>query len=393
MVEFYQLLKRLYVGAKTRSGSTRRRTLGPLLRYLENEAASVSEAPSLPLSERVHLWRHGFLSRETNIYDFDRYGQSQYLSDLQHERAAVINEPLSAALDNKLLFYWLMAPYDDHRQSVYGLIRDGAFHDVESSAPVGVERLAATNEAVVQSDGDGSTLHDAATWIRERLRGGEKLVLKPINGAMGRGVSVLEGDGGDVLVDGNETSSAALEERLSTADDVLVCEFVEQEAYADRVFPDATNSIRVLTMWDYDANRPFVPVAIHRFGSEHSAPTDNWSGGGFATSVDLDSGRLSSALQYRHDGTLVTRDRHPATETSFENVRIPGWQSIRSELLEMARDYSYLPYVGWDVVVTDNGEFSVIEANNCTGVKMLQAFEPLLSDPRVEQFYRHHGVL
>jgi D-alanine-D-alanine ligase-like ATP-grasp enzyme len=62
-------------------------------------------------------------------------------------------------------------------------------------------------------------------------------------------------------------------------------------------------------------------------------------------------------------------------------------------LLEITDNLSYIPYAGWDVIVTDNeGSFKLIEANSHSGVKSLQVHEPLLVDNRVREFYETYGV-
>lgn len=59
----------------------------------------------------------------------------------------------------------------------------------------------------------------------------------------------------------------------------------------------------------------------------------------------------------------------------------------------LAGRFPQLPYVGWDIVVTDPGEFTVIEGNTCSGVRVFQVHRPLLDDPRVRRFYEHHDVI
>lgn len=71
---------------------------------------------------------------------------------------------------------------------------------------------------------------------------------------------------------------------------------------------------------------------------------------------------------------------------------MPRWQRVRTELLALARRASFLPYVGWDVVVTDSA-FTILEGNKYSDVDLLQVHEPLLRDPRVRAFYERHGIV
>jgi len=60
-------------------------------------------------------------------------------------------------------------------------------------------------------------------------------------------------------------------------------------------------------------------------------------------------------------------------------------------ILDVCKRMEYVPYIGWDVVVTPDG-FTVTEGNGCPDVGH-QSFSPLLSEPRVSAFYdRFHAL-
>lgn len=52
----------------------------------------------------------------------------------------------------------------------------------------------------------------------------------------------------------------------------------------------------------------------------------------------------------------------------------------------------FLPYVGWDIIVTDDG-YRVLEGKAFSDVNVLQIHTPLLRDPRVHSFYKAHGIV
>jgi hypothetical protein len=57
----------------------------------------------------------------------------------------------------------------------------------------------------------------------------------------------------------------------------------------------------------------------------------------------------------------------------------------------MAQSVPYIPYIGWDVVITETG-FRVIEGNANSDVDLLQVHKPLLVDPKIREFYRSYGM-
>lgn len=56
------------------------------------------------------------------------------------------------------------------------------------------------------------------------------------------------------------------------------------------------------------------------------------------------------------------------------------------------REVAVSAYVGWDIIVTDDG-YKIIEGNNYSDVNLLQIHRPLLADPRVRRFYLYHGII
>ena len=149
--------------------------------------------------------------------------------------------------------------------------------------------------------------------------------------------------------------------------------------------------MRVLTMWDIERDEPFIVYAAHRFGRPASSPTDNYSRGGVISLVDLETGVLGPAYSDHGRREPVWYRDHPDTGARIEGLELPEWDGFVNGLLELCREMSYIPYVGWDIVLTEGG-ITVVEGNNYPDVTF-QFFFPLLEDERIRRFYEHHGVL
>lgn len=363
-----------------------RRTLTEYRRFVEKEVLTWEKAwLSMPLSRRLWLWRHGFLSQANVLYDVNEDNYRQYFSDFQRERVYWINDEQREALNNKLFFHWMMEPFAEQRVATYGVLKRGRFHDLRSLEP-------ADGSAGVATDDLADTV-DAATWITERLHEEGALMLKPWRGSGGMGVARCSYDDGIYQIDGEEYAQSDFESTIGALDGHLVSEVVEQADYADELFSDAANTLRVLTMYDDETDEPFVAAAAHRIGTQQSAPVDNFTNGGLATGIDRETGRLTAGFQFPFSGSLDWHETHPDTGIQITNTQIPGWATIREQLLAMAATFSHTPYIGWDLVVTGEGTFTVIEGNNAPNIRFFQVHGPLLNDPRVRQFYEHHGIV
>ena len=380
----------------------RRGGLGPLLRavtrsYLpapadrwaslvQQEVRTRSLFP-MPMRERLWLYRRGFLSQARALYEFGRHDPRQYLSDYaRYVRTPRINGRWAVALDNKLVFHWMMQPFDDYRPDLYGLIESGTVH---RSLPLQVtsvdESSACSNASTVGTD--------PGRWVLDRLRDEGALVIKPVTGGGGENVLVCDHREGEYRVNDEPRTADEFRSLIRDLDGYLVFEFVEPAGYATELFPDTANTIRILTLFPEDASEPFIAASVHRIGTTRSEGLDNWSRGGLSADIDRDTGRLSRGVQYPYSGQLEWCTTHPDTGSRIEGTQVPGWTDITDRLLEIASEYPYLPYVGWDLIVTDPGEFTIIEANSYTDIDLLQVHTPLLEDPRARRFYATQRVI
>jgi hypothetical protein len=221
--------------------------------------------------------------------------------------------------------------------------------------------------------------------------GGAGVIVKPALGSRGRGVTSLRVVSSSVEINGRRSSVESATDLLGGLDGHIIVDRIEQADYAASIFPGAANTLRFITMQDPDDDhRPFIPVAVHRFGVRNTMPTDNWSRGGLDSKVDLASGRLGKAGRHPRfaAGDL---DRHPETGARIEGVRIPGWPEVQAMILRLAETFSFLTLVGWDVIVTNDGPV-VVEGNHAPD-REIQKWHPFLADSRIRRYFEHRGVI
>lgn len=350
--------------------------------HLFEEERKLRRTFDMPTRTRLWLYFHGFTSRALMLYNLQENGTDAYLSDFDRFiKSPEINADWSVFLDNKLLFYHLLNEHEDHRVTIYGVLRYGRVHPIDKSA-------------------EPST--SPGRWIRQTLDEEGSLVVKPVTGGGGKNVRLCRVTDDGYQINGTVHTASEFEGLMSDLDEYLVSEFIEQTDYARELYPATSNTIRVVTMVCPETGDVFIAQAIQRMGAAGTGPVDNFSDGGLSASIDTRTGTLGTAAQYPHpDRTmgiqlddLEWQNTHPDSGAEITGVEIPAWDTIRDQLLEIADDLSYLPYVGWDIIVTDDeGSFKLIEANSHPGVKSLQVHGPLLTDERVRNFYETYGVI
>lgn len=308
------------------------------------------------------------------LYGSDKPWREGYLSDGAQFRTVNISGRNVVLTSNRLAFHELMTGITDRLPQLHGHAYLGSF------TPTG--------------GGRALPLADA---IRELLRRQRRLIAKPLFGSSGgRGVLRLEQDGvtGRILCNGQPLEDASILETRQLMGNHVVTAFVEQAEYARRIYPEASNTLRVQTMIDPETGEAFCALALHRFGTERTRPIDAWLKGGLVAPVDLETGRLgTSVLHPGDDDHAVRTDVHPDTGIPVQGVVIPAWATLLREMLVVANAIGdRLPYLAWDTLVTDDG-FAILEGNTYPAFRMMQLWGPVLDQPRIRRFFTHHGVV
>lgn len=330
---------------------------------------------NLPLAtlvrSRLKIARTGFRPSSYALYELNTHDPSDYLPDTHYFDSTHINGDLATRLlQDKFLFSLSLGRYLPIPR-VLTLLDLGQVQPIAPEAPV----------------------QDFETLL-EQIEAYGGVFFKPNTGRKGQGVFEVRVSGKTILLDSRPISRSELEQTLVQLNDYLVSARVEQADYAAEIFPNAVNSLRLVTMQDAEHGlSPFIAVATHRFGGLGTGPTDNVARGGLHAEVDLTTGELGLAMRPPEGAfePLIWHDRHPETDMPIKGVRIPHWEAIKGQLLETVQRFPFLKHVGWDVVVSNEG-FWVLEGNSAPA-SAPQMFHPYLKDPRIKQFYMHCGVL
>lgn len=331
----------------------------------------LASLPGLPWRQSLRAWKNGFARKHFKMFGLHEAGSTKdFISDLQSLGTTQINRRHTEFISNKLASYTLLRQLDIPCPEVFGTIRNGELQ------PFGTQEFLPLKDSL-------------STGLLPK-----RLVLKQNWGCHGYGLLVLENGPDTLVLNGESLSPPDLARVLDGLDDYLAVAFVQQAPYARNIFPGAANTMRLLTAWDQEAHAPLLVRAVHRIGVEKTSPVDNFGGGkgGLSACIDQETGTLGPAAKVMDTYSVTWHDAHPETGSPIKGVTIPGWGGIRDAILDHARTLSFLPYLAWDVLVTETG-FSVLEINSNSGLNVLQVHGPLLTDDRVRRFYRGHGVV
>ena len=305
----------------------------------------------------------GYMVDQVALYDFKHNDKSQYLSEFDWYKSRTINDPYSHMLNNKVVFAEMIKGFCPTPE-LFAVKKDG--------------RIAGMNGREIFSHAD----------LIQLLKEEGSFVVKPVNIGKGLGVHIVKYNGGEILDNGKSVSNDELIETLKKSKSWLICAFAKQAEYLDEIYPGSANTIRMITLRSAETKEFELCFAVQRIGASWTGAVDNGSRGGLIASVNVDTGKMSEARTL-HD--LEVYEKHPDTDAPIKGVVIPGWESIKSGVLEASSHFPYLDIIAWDILPTKDG-FTVIEANTSSGVNIIQLWGPQRYG-RLGQFYREHGII
>ncbi len=315
----------------------------------------------ISFSERVKYYRLGFTSEDYHCFNLKANDYRDYISYRERWRLEDINGRFSYFLGEKLLFERLFGHY------------------------VNVPHIDCWVKAGTCIEMDAGKRIDILPVLEQK----GKLIVKPTRSwGGGTGLHSLAYEGQQYSIDGKPCSADQLRTAVCSWEEAIVVDFVPQAEYSRIVFPETTNTVRVVTGQHKDG-KVDVLFSFHRFGSNQSKPVDNISSGGFVSLVDIETGILGPAKTITDPNQFYPI--HPETNVKIQGIIIPGWDNIRSRLIHVHECFPCYKFLAWDVVVVDSDAFSILEINRGCDleVQMLGAQR----NEKLGLFMREYGLL
>lgn len=193
--------------------------------------------------------------------------------------------------------------------------------------------------------------------LSDFISSNKNIIVKPLNGVGGQGIYkktiATEKDLND-LYNEIEGQHVIIEEVISQCEELA------------ELNPSSVNTIRVCSV--EKGNKIYVTGALLRMGNGKGV-TDNYSSGGLAATIDVGTGIIiSPAVSQNNENYYV----HPYSNKIIIGLQIPRWNEVIESVKEAHSKITQLRYIGWDVVIREDGKISFLEANTCSGVELQQ---------------------
>lgn len=323
----------------------------------------------ISVGDKFWCIQHGFTTGTYNLYGHEqmRAHYKEYLSSRDYYRLHPINGMFSLWIDDKLTVKHVFSKFGENLPKYYFDIEDGRALKLPDCP---------------------DDIQDGYEGVLALVRREKRIALKQLLGAYGIGFYRLEYIDERYYVTGKESSKEELLALLKSLNYYLVTEFIVNHETIYHVWPDSTNTLRIL-MANVDGEL-IVVRSFMRFGHAKSNGVDNAHTGGLEAIIDEDTGKVLFAIAIDEKGFSKRVTEHPDSGVSFDFV-VPRWDEVVSRCKEIGRAYPELRYFGFDIAVTDDG-FKILEINSLSGLMAAQMKAPFLTDPKTRRVYESFGL-
>ena len=193
--------------------------------------------------------------------------------------------------------------------------------------------------------------------FRQTVSGLNKIIAKPLNGIEGIGIRIFD------LTPTEECYRSVFDE-IVTGPPCIVEQFITQHPAISEIYPNAVNTIRVMSFLDNGEGK--ILNAVMKFATKSNV--DNYYQGGLAAGVDTETGILcTDGVDYA--GNIYKL--HPYSGKPIKGFQVPHWDKVIELIRSAATVHPELPYIGWDISITPDGP-EIVEGNHNQGAYLCQ---------------------
>ncbi len=202
------------------------------------------------------------------------------------------------------------------------------------------------------------------------------LIVKPCDGACGRGVEKLAAE--------DFENAAAFRKACLDNSQPIAEELIVQNEKMNEMFPKCVNTVRMVTITRN--SKVHIVFCSIRIGAGDTI-VDNLNSGGMAALVDEKTGVITTDAADKNGCVFVN---HPDTNTKIRGFEIPFFKEGRELVEKAAVRVSEIGYVGWDIAFTENGAL-LIEGNHFPGHDIYQM--PALTPDKIGVLPRFEAAM
>lgn len=190
-----------------------------------------------------------------------------------------------------------------------------------------------------------------------------RFIIKPAGGGVGKRVEIVDREDYKSL----EELFTALRAKGKPSSPVLCDELVVCEDSIRAIHPQSVNSVRIFTYLKTNGEVTVVSTLLN--AGVGDAVADNAVANNVVAAIDIETGVVYTDAA---DESNHVFPAHPDTGFVFKGFRMPRWEELKKMVLEIAPAFPGIPLIAWDVALSKDRGWQVIEANSCGAFNVIQ---------------------
>lgn len=315
---------------------------------------------NISFKEKTFAFFKGFYPSILLINGINKKNHHLFLSTYDYAITPSPNEPFKVIAENKLNIYFLLKDYPEFLPNYY------FYKDTSGFLP-----LYKHNKETYRLD-----IEHFIDFLEEK----KCLACKPCLSRWGEGFMKIEKKN-EFFINNKPYSTLEFIATILPLKHYIITEYVEQHPYAQEIYPHSVNTVRLLCIWNSEKKSFELVNAFHRFGSDNQTIDNLRSGSGIAVFIDLENGRFTDTIisnPHKKGFKFENITTHLTTHKDITQIEIPNWNYIKTKIIEISNQLSFLKFVGYDIAITKDG-FKILEINSKPGMQSLQVGKPLLA--------------
>lgn len=304
------------------------------------------------LKEKIWCYKRGFTSEKIEMFGLNEENYEKYISDFDYYRIHPINKNYSKWIDDKLTTAYILKPFKEFLPKYYFQLEIGG---------------------ILKLDDCYDEIENSIEGIIDLLKKEGHLAAKLLSGTQGVGFYKFSCINDQLYINGKNVTYKEMLNLIGSLDNYLIMEYLYSHQDLNTIFNKTLNTMRIITVYD-DTDGPQITRGFMRFGSNSSGFVDNISAGGVFANIDIDTGKFFEG-RIVDDCKIVPCYNHPDTGVKVEGY-LPNWEYMKKTLIEICNYIPQLKYMGWDIVITDDG-FKIVEINSHPELNYTQCYLPM----------------
>lgn len=285
--------------------------------------------------------QRGYTPRKVNMYGMTKENYKNYVSHFEFYNPSTYYEgPFLGSLENKLLTYYLLAPFKNNLPHHFWHIenKDHIF-------PLDIEQ----NHC--------GTIDDIIKLVREK-----PIAVKACYGGHGKGFYLYEFKNSSYFISGKKVDEESLRNHITTLNNYILQEYlIPHHNFVELCGEGAFSVYRMIVMND-NQDGPQLTAGMIRLGSKNAGLLTDYPGT-ITCGVSLDEGKIFKPLLWTSETEREVCPIHPDTGKQLEGYKVDNWEELKHLATSIAR---YLPWIGYvtiDIIPSEKG-FRVLEINS-----------------------------